>query len=658
MKTIFTVLGLLFCMTAQAAPPPIVWGSPYAKLLTKGIQTSGSDTTTTCVTALAGSIRYNAGTFEGCDGSTWAAFGAAGGGVTTMGAVGATPSANGASISGVTLTLQPASATLPGVVIAGAQSFGAPKTITSSATTGLDLLTLTSSGATGAQTNLQIANSSVSTSAQGMKITMSGATGQTYGQWTQQASSDAGAVAAYFVNGAATTGYAVNIDHSGATGAALKAVTTGTGNKTAIMLSNKVTAANNSGTRLGFLNNRTGTTDTDIAGIVGIITDITAGAYLGALSFQTANNAAPAEQMRIDHAGSVKFNAYTTAGVIINSATGVLTSVAPSTSGNVLTSNGTAWTSAAAAGGSATTNGKYTANMGIDTSVGSSALTIKLVQADGATDPSTGSAAVDIAFRSATSATGSYAIVSRTSALSVVVPSGATLGMASATASYIWVYSISDSGMDLCVSVGDPFDENTVQTGTAIDTASDVLNTLYCGSAHTSKPIRLIGRLLITESTTGTWASDSTTISLLPIPSVVATSWGACGAGVASQWSTNTTLTSKCRRNGEMREIQLAVLLSGAPDSNFLNFTLPTGDVWDSAKAALAGQPNAGEGMCQDAGTKAWQATPLIQDTTHIYIITPSSGLVTEAVPFAFGNADNCTFTVRFPKLGWMTFGP
>lgn len=47
----------------------------------------------------------------------------------TLTAVGASPSANGASLSGQALTLQPASSTLPGVVTAVAQSFGGAKRI-------------------------------------------------------------------------------------------------------------------------------------------------------------------------------------------------------------------------------------------------------------------------------------------------------------------------------------------------------------------------------------------------------------------------------------------------------------------------------------------------------------------------------------------------
>lgn len=46
----------------------------------------------------------------------------------TLAAVGSTANANGASLAGQVLTLQPASATLPGVVIAGTQTFGGIKT--------------------------------------------------------------------------------------------------------------------------------------------------------------------------------------------------------------------------------------------------------------------------------------------------------------------------------------------------------------------------------------------------------------------------------------------------------------------------------------------------------------------------------------------------
>lgn len=79
----------------------------------------------------------------------------------------------------------------------------------------------------------------------------------------------------------------------------------GTGAIAGLRLFNKATAANNNGSQLLFGANRTTSGLTDIAGISGIITDITQAAYKGALIFYTSNNAAPAERMRIDNAGNV-----------------------------------------------------------------------------------------------------------------------------------------------------------------------------------------------------------------------------------------------------------------------------------------------------------------------------------------------------------------
>lgn len=79
MTKLLALLALLTFTAGTAAGPVVIWGSPYAKLQTKGIKLGGSDTSTTCVAALAGSIRYNAGTFEGCDGSSWNVLGGTGG---------------------------------------------------------------------------------------------------------------------------------------------------------------------------------------------------------------------------------------------------------------------------------------------------------------------------------------------------------------------------------------------------------------------------------------------------------------------------------------------------------------------------------------------------------------------------------------------------
>jgi hypothetical protein len=70
-------------------------------------------------------------------------------------------------------------------------------------------------------------------------------------------------------------------------------------------LQNGAAAATNNGTSLTLSANRTTSGLTNVAAVAGIITDTSQAAYKGALLFSTADNAEPAERMRIDRAGNV-----------------------------------------------------------------------------------------------------------------------------------------------------------------------------------------------------------------------------------------------------------------------------------------------------------------------------------------------------------------
>lgn len=59
-----------------------------------------------------------------------------GSGVTTVGSFGSTPTANGANISGTTITFQPANATNPGMITTGSQAFAGNKTFNANPTFG------------------------------------------------------------------------------------------------------------------------------------------------------------------------------------------------------------------------------------------------------------------------------------------------------------------------------------------------------------------------------------------------------------------------------------------------------------------------------------------------------------------------------------------
>ena len=155
-------------------------------------------------------------------------------------------------------------------------------------------------------------------------------------------------------------------------------------------------------------------------------------------------------------------------------------------------------------------------NLGLATSVAANALTISLKGKNGS-DPSATNI-VNIAFRDGTATVGTYTQRTVTSALSVVVSSGSTLGTTNATAAYLYVYAIDNGGtVELGVSTG-LFDEGSLQTSVAEGGAgaADSFGVLYSTTARTTKPIRLIGRILITEATAGTWASAATSVSPFP----------------------------------------------------------------------------------------------------------------------------------------------
>jgi hypothetical protein len=85
--------------------------------------------------------------------------------ITGVGTFGTSPSTAGASISGVTLTLQPADANHPGGISTGAQSFAGAKTFTSAPTFSSLSTGVLHSGSGGAVTSSTIVNADVSASA-------------------------------------------------------------------------------------------------------------------------------------------------------------------------------------------------------------------------------------------------------------------------------------------------------------------------------------------------------------------------------------------------------------------------------------------------------------------------------------------------------------
>lgn len=213
-------------------------------------------------------------------------------------------------------------------------------------------------------------------------------------------------------------------------------------------------------------------------------------------------------------------------------------------------------------------------NVGIATSVAASALTIDLKQLDGSTDPSAGSPAT-IAFRDGTLTSGAINKRQITSALSITVPSGATLNHNDNVAGYIYVYAVDNSGtISLAVS-SVPVNENELQTVTAIGTGSDA-KTLY-GTSLSSKPVRLLARLVSTQTTAGTWAVVPTEASIITpgfqANGPIVTPWETFTP--TGNWSSNITYTGVKRRVGDSLEFIAKGIVSASGSTGNFTVNLP-----------------------------------------------------------------------------------
>ena len=152
-------------------------------------------------------------------------------------------------------------------------------------------------------------------------------------------------------------------------------------------------------------------------------------------------------------------------------------------------------------------------NVGLAISVGSGAMTVLLKQKDGSSDPSTGGP-VTIGYRSTTLASGSFDTISTTAALSLVVPSGATLGTVSAVEKVIWVYGALTGGSTVLGISNTKHDTSELLSSTTLNTSSDDSGTIYTSTGLTNVPFTILGCFRQNQTTAGTWAALPTAISI------------------------------------------------------------------------------------------------------------------------------------------------
>lgn len=155
-------------------------------------------------------------------------------------------------------------------------------------------------------------------------------------------------------------------------------------------------------------------------------------------------------------------------------------------------------------------------NLGLATSVAANALTIALKQKDGTTDPAVGTGAVKLGMRSSTLTSGLYNQRSATAATSLVISSGSTLGQTNAVPATIYIYLIDNAGTPELAVSGSIFSENRVISTTAEGGggAADLSSVMYSTTARSNVPFRLVGKLVNTQTTAGTWASAGTVLSV------------------------------------------------------------------------------------------------------------------------------------------------
>lgn len=217
--------------------------------------------------------------------------------------------------------------------------------------------------------------------------------------------------------------------------------------------------------------------------------------------------------------GGTSFASYTTGDLLYASGATALTKLGVGGEGEVLTtvSGVPAWATAATAPASST----EAVNYSIALSSGSGALTIALKDAAGS-DPSPASP-VSIGFRSATVTSGAFTRLQRDSALSFVLSSGSTLGMASGVATTFFIGVVDADGTEAnmgLIACRCQQPEAALYTITAEGGAgaADSNTTIYATAGHTSRPIRWLGKVAITPTTAGTWdTADITNVKLLPL---------------------------------------------------------------------------------------------------------------------------------------------
>lgn len=159
-------------------------------------------------------------------------------------------------------------------------------------------------------------------------------------------------------------------------------------------------------------------------------------------------------------------------------------------------------------------------NFALSGSVGSNQLTISILGNDGNAPSSTNP--VIIPFRNSTISTGTPVIRTITSSLSFTIASGSTMGCVSGQMCRLWIVAIDNGGTAALCAFNAlsgtniaPINEAVLQSSASGTSGGNSAQTYYCStSSVTSKAIRIIGYIDISQVTAGTWATGPTYVQL------------------------------------------------------------------------------------------------------------------------------------------------
>ena len=167
-----------------------------------------------------------------------------------------------------------------------------------------------------------------------------------------------------------------------------------------------------------------------------------------------------------------------------------------------------------------------------------------------------------LAFRSTPLTSGTVNTRTVSTAISVVVSSGSTLGTVSAQQSRIVVLALDNAGtVELAVvniSGGSVLDETTLITTTAIAAASNSATAYYSTTARTSVAYRVVGYIESTQATAGTWATAPSTIQGYGGQALAAMS----SLGYGQTWQSVTRTSGTTYYNTTGKPISLKVQVS------------------------------------------------------------------------------------------------